>query len=453
MPSLFIAVKDIQPIHKLRGIRVRCVRVYVVPESRGGGNTIKSMECLLHDDQGDYIHANIQNTDVRKYKEVIKEGQLYEIKKFYAVTNYYMYKITRHKYMLKFNYKTEAKVINSKGFPMHMFRLTSFVSLKDPNEVNEKELIDVMGRVVEIYNLVTRLWVVGGSELIQCSVKYNFCERKKVEETPLKSFSTGTLHSQSTGIESFQKGETIVSTIFDLYKIQGDGQYFVPAKIIVIEASRGEWYYMACMKPGCNKKLKESEGSLICDKCEKHYQEGTARYKVLVRVLDKTKDAPFLLWDRELADLVGISAALLYQKYKQADIDIPPELEVLNGLSMLFKMGIKRAQMRGKNPAFNVLRVLRDEKLLSTYCANLFENQEKDLISHMIEEDENISDQSEEASKGEEVNSPDNTHPSQTQGNDRADSPTVKRSLMDEFSSLKGSKKSKAAVIKKEKMN
>ncbi|XP_019163075.1 PREDICTED: uncharacterized protein LOC109159420 [Ipomoea nil] len=97
------------------------------------------------------------------------------------------------------------------------------------------------------------------------------------------NFSTGTLHSKSTGIESFQKGETIVSTIFDLYKIQGDGQYFVPAEIIAIEASRGEWYYMACMKPGCNKNLKEFEGSLVCDKCEKHYQEGTTRYKILVR--------------------------------------------------------------------------------------------------------------------------------------------------------------------------
>ncbi|XP_019163077.1 PREDICTED: replication factor A protein 1-like [Ipomoea nil] len=363
MPSLFIAVKDIQPIHKLRGVRVRCVRVYVVPESRGGGNTIKSMECFLHDDQGDYVHVNIQNTDVRKYKEVIKEGQLYEIKKkIYAVTNYYMYKITQHKYMLKFNYKTEVKLINSKGFPLHMFRLTSFVSLKDPNEVNEKELIDVMDRVVEIYNPVDK--IVGGraaklidfqicdnaDNYLMCTLwdshvdsllpYYNSDSKEPVivaiqccranvvngevritssyDATKLwfneefdefkdfrSNFGTGTLHSQSTGIERFQKGETI------------DGQYFVPAEIIAIEASRGEWYYMACMRPGCNKKLKESEGSLVCDKCEKHYQEGTARYKILVRVLDKTKDAPFLLWDREVADLVGIPTALLYQKYKQ----------------------------------------------------------------------------------------------------------------------------------------
>ncbi|XP_019163076.1 PREDICTED: uncharacterized protein LOC109159418 [Ipomoea nil] len=323
MPSLFIAVKDIQPIHKLRGIRVRCVRVYVVPESRGGGNTIKSMECLLHDDQGDYIHANIQNTDVRKYKQ--------------------------------FNYKTEVKLINSKGFSLHMFRLSSFVSLKDPNEVNEKELIDVMDRVVEIYNPVDK--IVGGraaklidfqicdnaDNYLMCTLwnshvdsllpYYNSDSKEPVivaiqccevritssyDATKLWfneefdefkdfrfNFGTGTLQSQSTGIESFQKGETI------------DGQYFVPAEIIAIEASSGEWYYMACMKPGCNKKLKEFEGSLVCDKCEKHYQEGTARYKILVRVLDKTKDAPFLLWDREVADLVGIPTALLYQKYKQ----------------------------------------------------------------------------------------------------------------------------------------
>ncbi|XP_019171193.1 PREDICTED: uncharacterized protein LOC109166758 [Ipomoea nil] len=164
MPSLFIAIKDIHPIHKQRGIRVRCVRIYDVPERRVGSN-VKSMECLLHDDQkhddqGDYIHANIQNKDVVKYKDVLKEGQLYEIKNFYAVTNYYLYKVTQHKYMLKFNYKTEVKQINSIGFPLFMFRLTSFESLKDPKQVNDKELIDVIGRVVEIYSPVDK--IVGG---------------------------------------------------------------------------------------------------------------------------------------------------------------------------------------------------------------------------------------------------------------------------------------------------
>ncbi|XP_019200270.1 PREDICTED: uncharacterized protein LOC109193897 [Ipomoea nil] len=469
MPSLFIAIKDIHPVHKQRGIRVRCVRIYDVPERRVGSN-VKSMECLLHDDQkhddqGDYIHANIQDKDVVKYKDVLKEGQLYEIKNFYAVTNYYLYKVTQHKYMLKFNYKTEVKQINSIGFPLFMFRLTSFESLKDPKEVNDKELIDVIGRVVEIYSPVDKIVggkatklidfqlcdnaakVVSGEVRITSSydatkiwVNGDFDEFKdfksqlKVQETPIKSMSTVTLNSQSTGTESFQKGERIVSTIFDLSKLQ-DGDYYIPGEIMAIESSTDDWYYMACLTPGCNRKLKAIEGVLSCDKCVKQFEEGTARYKLLVRVLDKTTDATFLLWDREVAELVGIPATLLYEKYKKCVV-------------------IKRALMKGTNPAYNVVRVLRDEQLLDAYCSRLFEDEEKDLMSQQIEEDDNTSQHSEvKASKEEDVNSPANTRHSESQVHVEADSPTTKRSLLDQFSSSKGSKRLKGGSIKKEKMN
>ncbi|XP_019184030.1 PREDICTED: uncharacterized protein LOC109178934 [Ipomoea nil] len=382
--------------------------------------------------------------------------------------------------MLKFNYKTEVKQINSIGFPLFMLRLTSFVSLKDPKEVNDKELI---GHVVEIYNPVDKIVggkatklmdfqicdnaakVVSGEVRITSSYdatkiwvnadfdEFNdFKSQLKVQETPIKSMSIVTLNSQSTGIESFQKGERIVSTIFDLHKLQ-DGDYYVPAEIMAIESSRGDWYYMACMTPGCNRKLKIIQGVLSCEKCEKPFEEGTTRYKLLVRVLDKTTYATFLLWDREVAELVGIPATLLYDKYKKADVDIPTEIEVLVGLKMIFKVGIKRAQMKGTNPAFNVMRVLRDEELLDAYCARLFEDQEKDLMSQQIEKDENTSQHSEEASKEEEVNSPANTRPSESQVNAKPDSPTTKRSLLDQFSSSKGSKRTKGALIKKEKMN
>ncbi|XP_019171192.1 PREDICTED: uncharacterized protein LOC109166757 [Ipomoea nil] len=222
---------------------------------------------------------------------------------------------------------------------------------------------------------------------------------------------------------------------------------------MAIESSTDDWYYMACLTPGCNRKLKAIEGVLSCDKCVKQFEEGTARYKLLVRVLDKTTDATFLLWDREVAELVGIPATLLYEKYKKADVDIPTEIEVVIGLKMIFKVGIKRAQMKGTNPAYNVMRVLRDEQLLDAYCSRLFEDEEKDLMSQQIEEDDNTSQHSEEASKEEEVNSPANTRHSESQVDVEADSPTTKKSLLDQFSSSKGSKRSKGGSIKKEKMN
>ncbi|XP_019173412.1 PREDICTED: uncharacterized protein LOC109168987 [Ipomoea nil] len=492
MPSMFILVKDIKPQHQLRAIRVRAVRVFEVPEKRGEGNSSKSMEVLMHDEEGSYIHASILKNHVVKYREIFKEGKLYEIKNFIAATNYYVYKITQHAYMLKLNYKTEVKEINSLGFPFKMFRLKSFSSLKETADVNDKELIDVIGRVIEIYNPVDK--IIGGkaTKLIDFQIEDNLwfgfyyyhgnentlsctlwnehvaslmpyyncdsieplivviqCCRAKVvsgevritssydatklwfnedfeeflefksnmksERTPMKSLSTGTLHSQDAGISDFKSGGLIVTTCYDLKRTQVDGEYYVAAEILGLNLDDG-WY------------------------------------KVVIIALDKSGDAPLLLWDREVAELVGIPACLLYQKYKETDVEVPPELDAIVGMKMLFKVGLKLALKRGKNSPFNVLRLLRDEHLVQTYSDRFVEHQEQDLISKMLEEETNSAENSEEASIGVEVNSPASMQPSQHEPDDTVvSSLATERSLLDEFSSSKSRKRTTAPNIKKEK--
>ncbi|XP_019164329.1 PREDICTED: uncharacterized protein LOC109160497 [Ipomoea nil] len=316
MPSMFIAVKNIKPEHQLRAIRVRAVRVYEVPEKRGEGQASKSMEVLFHDEEGDYIHASIIKKDIGKYRDTIKEEKVFEIKNFMASTNYYVYKITEHGFMLKFNYRTQVKEIHSNGFPCKMFRLKSFLALKDHDDVNDKELIDVIGRVIEIYNPVDKiiggkatklidfqiednaentmmctLWnehvsslmpfynsdskeplivviqccrakVVGGEVRITSSYDatklwfnedfeefQEFKSKLKAEGTPMRSFSTGTLHSNSTGISEFNNASVIVTNCHDIKKVKEDGEYYVAAEILGLDFEDG-WYYLSCLKLG-----------------------------------------------------------------------------------------------------------------------------------------------------------------------------------------------------------
>ncbi|XP_019195800.1 PREDICTED: uncharacterized protein LOC109189642 [Ipomoea nil] len=488
MSSMFIAVKNIKPEHQLRAIWVRAVRVYEVPEKRGEGQASKSMEVLFHDEEGDYIHANIMKKDIVKYREILQEGKVFEIKNFMASTNYYVYKITEHDFLIKFNYRTQVKEIHFNGFPFKMFRLKSFIALKDPADVNDKELIDVIGRVIEIYNPVDKiiggkatklidfqiednadntltctLWnehvsslmpyynsdskeplivviqccrakVVSGEVRITSSYDatklwfnedfeefHEFKSKLKAENTPMRSLSTGTLHSNSTGISEFKNASVIVTNCHDLKKVK--------------------------------EKLKEQEGSLICTKCHKPCVMGTVRYKVVVIALDKSGDAPLLLWDREVAELVGIPASILYAKYKEVDVEVPPELDAIVGMKMLFKINFKLALKRGPNYPFNVVRVVREEHLLKTYSDRFVEHQDQDLMSRMIEEETNPDAISKEDSIGVEVNSPASVQPSQKEGDDSVDnSGAIKRSLLDEFSSSKSRKKLKESEIKKEKM-
>nr|GMC70157.1 replication factor A protein 1-like [Ipomoea batatas] len=138
---------------------------------------------------------------------------------------------------------------------------------------------------------------------------------------------------------------------------------------------------------------------------------------------------------------------------EEEDIDIPPELESLIGRSMIFKLSLKRDQMRGPTSAYNVMRVITDQALVDEYCSRLNDTQEKDLISRMIEEDDDDSfDSDEEGSKGDEVNSPVNATQEKGKETDSENSDTIKRCLLDQFSTSTKLKKSRMVTVKTEKI-
>lgn len=87
------------------------------------------------------------------------------------------------------------------------------------------------------------------------------------------------------------------------------------AKIVDIDREKG-WCYTACPKKGCNKKLElDSNGFLACEKCGPRDGEEILRYRVKVRVVDRDGNAPFLLWDRECEQLVGVPATVLHERH------------------------------------------------------------------------------------------------------------------------------------------
>nr|GMD66900.1 replication protein A 70 kDa DNA-binding subunit B-like [Ipomoea batatas] len=56
---------------------------------------------------------------------------------------------------------------------------------------------------------------------------------------------------------------------------------------------------------------------MSCSKCDHSWHEGTVKYRVVVREMDSTCDAPLLIWDKECYDLVGVSASSLREKYAE----------------------------------------------------------------------------------------------------------------------------------------
>nr|GME12565.1 replication factor A protein 1-like [Ipomoea batatas] len=107
------------------------------------------------------------------------------------------------------------------------------------------------------------------------------------ESTPMRTISTTSIVSQSTDLRDFISGSVVITTIADLYQQTESGDFYVPAMITGIESS-GEWYYTSCKTKGCNKKLKSENRLIYCEKCDRKWQNGAIKYKLVVRVADAT---------------------------------------------------------------------------------------------------------------------------------------------------------------------
>nr|GMD26427.1 putative transposase [Ipomoea batatas] len=211
------------------------------------------------------------------------------------------------------------------------------------------------------------------------------------------------------------------------------------------------WYYTSCSAKGCFKKLDPNQGSLKCDKCFVSCPEITLRYRLIVRVVDKTSDAPLLLWDKECTELIGMSAFDLKSKYSQDDSEIPTELESLRNKAMVFKVSIKDEHLKNPAKPIPVLKITNDQELVSVYCPSLTDDH--DELSKMIGE-ELQDEESDDSESGDEASSPavqQSLKAIREDSSEKVEPGAIKRCLLDQFSSSQDVKRSKAFIIKQEK--
>nr|GLL33489.1 uncharacterized protein LOC109184317 [Ipomoea trifida] len=257
--------------------------------------------------------------------------------------------------------------------------------------------------------------------------------------------------SYGNSIDSHSNSKMIVSTISDIYDRAQEGQYFVPARIMDLESGK-KWYYASCEKKGCFKKLEaENNGLLKCDQCGLSGQKGSLRYRLVVRVRDKTSDAPFLLWDNECTQLIGMTAGTLKIKYPKDSVEIPSEVESLRSKAMVFKVSVKNDHLSNPGRPIPVLKIVNDDDLVSTYCTPWTDDQ--DQLSKMSDEEEGDSE-FEGSESGDEASSPALDKTGKTisdETDDRMEPGSTKRCLLDQFSSSQDFKRSKSVIIKQEK--
>ncbi|XP_019184983.1 PREDICTED: uncharacterized protein LOC109179963 [Ipomoea nil] len=133
-----------------------------------------------------------------------------------------------------------------------------------------------------------------------CQEISDFQKRLEVHSTPKLSLNTPSRISSAT-LEDEINGDTLKTcTIEQLYDFSEVGSYWVLATILPIQTI-GDWWYLSCKR--CPIKLEQASNCFYCDKFDNSYPDGNFWYKLIIRVVDSTGNAPFLLWDRECNEL------------------------------------------------------------------------------------------------------------------------------------------------------
>ncbi|KZV23276.1 hypothetical protein F511_02177 [Dorcoceras hygrometricum] len=131
-------------------LKLRLVRCYEL--AAYGKNGDFTLECVLHDKEGDRIHASVKKPVLDRVKPILKEGHLFAIKNIIVAENRMKYKTTASKYKINFITKTHVCEIFDDSFPSMMFDFKSFTNVKNA-EIDETMLF---GEPTEFGNLVDK---------------------------------------------------------------------------------------------------------------------------------------------------------------------------------------------------------------------------------------------------------------------------------------------------------
>ncbi|XP_019191695.1 PREDICTED: replication factor A protein 1-like [Ipomoea nil] len=250
-------------------------------------------------------------------------------------------------------------------------------------------------------------------------------------QTPMRSIESFPMMEQT------QCNAQDMKTISEIYQTREYGDYWVAARIVAIEDSVN-WYYSSCRASGCNKKLESKGGLYYCTKCEKSCREGNLRYRLKIRVADLEGNAPFLLWDRECNQLLGISVAELKSRHSNATQLIPSELQSLVKQCMLFRVVVRKEQFENLDNVFSVMRINTDQRLIQVHAPELLRIPDKYLSSKVDQmvEDDDFEEEFVEVDEGENLLGVGVA----CNQDDVGDSSVVKRRLLDKSSSTQTSK-------------
>ncbi|XP_019151941.1 PREDICTED: uncharacterized protein LOC109148663 [Ipomoea nil] len=263
-----------------------------------------------------------------------------------------------------------------------MFKFKDFGSLKAPGGVDCNELIDLIGRVVSIYE----------PKVIQVQQKPKRLIDFVIEDSRESRLSITLWDEHVDSVLPFYDvvitDPLIVILQLCRARLTDDGEVKISSSYtatkILFNYECLEFSSFKERNKNYGKKLQQCEDKMYCTPCNKQWSNGIIKYKLMINIINEDEDGELILWDNVCTLLLGASSSELKVKYSKEGC-MPNEIQELIGKTMKFKIVTRHDQFKyGGNVAFTVLGVENDERV----CTSVNKGEQGSVVRKLADEKE-----------------------------------------------------------------
>ncbi|KAH0781466.1 hypothetical protein KY290_001064 [Solanum tuberosum] len=388
-------------------IRVRLCRMWDAINPKKKGELI-SKDMIFIDEKGNLMHGIIRKTQVNMFKDMLSEGSVFIIKNFKVVESIGGYRPVQNSLKIIFFASTAIKNLSEDivEIPINGFEFIN-PDVIDSRVNNSAVLSDVVGCLYGIGDIESvgskwkkrdihiltdysakakiTLWEELGEKFspylynndagpyivivtsatvkeFRGEVSFSTTYASKIYvnldidyiRSLAPKFSTMSTELQvieSSNVNSLPIEEEMFLNRMDIKELleaewsTGLQEYIVTVKCKIKEIDNYfGWYYISCNV--CSKKIEPTNSIYRCNNCNKDCKFPLVRYKIHLRVTDRTGDTTFTIFNVVAEKLIDTSAHKLFNKLTTANNDVPVQVQSLCGKEFVFKLRLNHYNLK-----------------------------------------------------------------------------------------------------------
>ncbi|XP_015057538.1 uncharacterized protein LOC107003768 [Solanum pennellii] len=316
-----------------------------------------SMDMIFIDEKGNLMHGIIRKNQVNRLKDKLNEGSVFIIKNFIVVESIGGYRPVQNSLKIIFFASTAIKNLSEDivEIPINGFEFIN----PDVIDSRVNKNIVLSGEVSFSTTYASKIYVNLDIDYIR-SLAPKF-----------STMSTEAQIIKSSNVNSLPREEEMFLNRMDIKELLEAEwsselqEYIVTVKNKVIEIyNYFGWYYISCNV--CSKKIEPTNSIYRCHNCNKDCKFPLVRYKMHLKVTDRTADTTFILFNAVAEKLLDTSAHI--NKLTTTNNDVPVQVQSLCGKEFVFKLRLNHYNLKEGLENFTISKLwISDDNLEVQY--------------------------------------------------------------------------------------